>query len=712
MTGPLSPGSTLGRYRIERTLGAGAMGEVYVAQDPHIDRQVALKTVRLMGMGGGSMSRDDLQARLVREARAAGRLVHPNVVTLFDAGESQGLFYLAFELVTGSDLADRMRREPPLTLGEVLRIVRETAEGLEAAHRQGIIHRDIKPSNLLLDAHGRLKISDFGIAKMLGQQTTELTQTGSVVGSPHYLSPEQVRGEELDGRSDLFSLGVVLYELLSRRRPFEGETITTLVYQILSREPTPLASVRPGVPERLEKVVHRLLAKERESRFASAGELAEEIAALERELPAHLLAASATSAGLEAQETTLMESSAPVAPPAVAEPSSVAPTPAAAALADTPSASAAAAERAPPASRLPEPRRRLSTPVTVLLALVGLGLVGAMAAGAGLWWWWRSSAAPERPAVADLAVDRSVELPLSSERPEPALEAEESEPWQEEPTVGEPRERRPAEIEEPRPRQPVDPRGEQDRPAPEPPETAPSRPPEPTTPAVAEPAPPRPRPDPAPSPPVAEAPSPPDAGPEPARPGRQVVAERELTTGLHLSFQVRPDDTFVSFMPAGGQRFTSIGQASDYAPGRRGRTFNLPGPGEYYLRFVRQGMGERILLVRAGGGESTTVELQMAAVATGDLGREELQRVRVGESVAFSVQPPEARGGSVSVNGAARGSIADFSGGLRGGWLELPSGDHRVTLEAPGYRPHSILVEVRPGYPDRRQRVEVRLHRQ
>ena len=215
----LEGGRSVGRYRILDFLGAGAMGEVYLAEDPHIERKLAIKTVRLVGR---PQEVEDRKKRLLREARAAGRLLHPNVVALFDAGEADGLLFLAFEFVEGSDLANRLERGP-LSLREVLRIVRQVAEALHYAHGQGVVHRDIKPSNILLDTIGRVKVADFGIAKMAGQ-STELTVAGSVMGSPQYLSPEQIRGEELDGRSDVFSLGVVLYELLSGNRPFAGET--------------------------------------------------------------------------------------------------------------------------------------------------------------------------------------------------------------------------------------------------------------------------------------------------------------------------------------------------------------------------------------------------------------------------------------------------------------------------------------------------------
>ena len=300
-----NPGATLGRYRIERLLGSGAMGEVYLAEDPQIGRRVALKTLRIVGVRAEELP--ERRQRLLREARTAGRLIHPHVVTLFDAGEDGGFIYLAFEHVPGSDLGARLGAGPPLTLGEALRLVREACSGLDHAHKSGIVHRDIKPSNLLLDADGRLKISDFGIAKMAGQ-ATELTVTGSVMGSPHYLSPEQIRGEELDGRSDLFSLGVVLYELLARRRPFGGDTISTLVYQILQAEPPPLAGLRPDLPPRLHDLVGRLLAKDRDDRPPTAAAVDSELAAVAAELPAAVLDAPAAGAEAIAGATRLLES--------------------------------------------------------------------------------------------------------------------------------------------------------------------------------------------------------------------------------------------------------------------------------------------------------------------------------------------------------------------------------------------------------------------
>ena len=323
--GQIEPGQNLGRYRIVRRLGAGAMGEVYLAEDPQIDRRLAIKIVLV---GEGSLQEvAALKERLLREAKAAGRLLHPHVVTLFDAGEADGVFYLAFEYVAGQDLSKRKDVDPPLTLGQVLRLIREAASGLSAAHAQGIVHRDIKPSNLLLDESGTLKIADFGIAKRMGEGS-ELTMTGTVVGSPHYLSPEQVRGEELGPRSDLFSLGVVLYELLTNRRPFEAEALTTLVYRILNEEARPLGELRPGLPPRLEAMVRKLLSKEPDNRFQSADELILEIETLEAELPPRALATTAALSDSDLEETRELPSSgAPIPPPPPLPGTAVSPAP-------------------------------------------------------------------------------------------------------------------------------------------------------------------------------------------------------------------------------------------------------------------------------------------------------------------------------------------------------------------------------------------------
>jgi len=457
----LDAGQRVGRYRIVRFLGAGAMGEVYLADDPHIERRLAIKTVRLEG--GRPQDIEDRKKRLLREARAAGRLLHPNVVTLFDTGEEGGLLFLAFEFVEGCDLASRLETGEPPTLREVLRITRQVAEALDYAHRQGIVHRDIKPSNILIDTGGHVKVADFGIAKVAGQNT-ELTIAGSVMGSPQYLSPEQIRGDELDGRSDVFSLGVVLYELLSGRRPFDGETITTLVYQILHKDPS-ISELR-SVPLRLEQLLHHMLAKDREERLATAGLVAEELAAIERNLPEATLAAPAAPADAELDVTRVLSSrslaaapqaggiesaaaqggplapgaaaaapAVPAAPAAVAyvpdgnlSPGGRAATAAAPLPAPMPPAGAPGPHAQAPAVPGPPPAKRSSS-ARIWLALAALLLLLCGVVGAGALWLWQRYGRRAGQEISRLSQSSSAQPgPSTSSAPPPAIGSSASSP--------------------------------------------------------------------------------------------------------------------------------------------------------------------------------------------------------------------------------------------------------------------------------------------
>jgi serine/threonine-protein kinase len=254
------------------------MGTVLRAIDPALEREVAVKIIaprRDLGERG----HQEMMQRFLREAKLAARINHPGVVTVYDAGEDDSTLYLVMELVEGESLLQRLERGAYPNRAEALRIVAETAEALAAAHALGVVHRDIKPSNILITRANRIKVTDFGVAKAIGEDSG-LTRTGAAIGSPCYMSPEQVMGRDLDGRSDLFSLGVVLFEMLLRRRPFPADTITTLVYQILNTDPLAEKDRLGSLDDDLVELLRSCLAKEPSGRAADASSLAARARAL------------------------------------------------------------------------------------------------------------------------------------------------------------------------------------------------------------------------------------------------------------------------------------------------------------------------------------------------------------------------------------------------------------------------------------------------
>jgi predicted Ser/Thr protein kinase len=270
----------IGRYLITGRIGKGGMGMVYRGLDEGLEREVAVKTLTAEGAFDA-----DSRRRFAVEARAAGRLQHPNIVIVYELGEDRGLPFIAMELLPGTDLEALLRSGEELLLAEKLEVVIQACRGLAYAHERGIVHRDMKPSNIRILDDGTAKILDFGIAKLGG---THLTRTGMIVGTVHYMSPEQVRGGPLDGRSDVFSLGVILYELLAGERPFRGEGPTQVLYKIVAEPAPPLDPSKLGdVGPRLQAVVDRALAKNREERYPRADDLADELqAALDEHLRA------------------------------------------------------------------------------------------------------------------------------------------------------------------------------------------------------------------------------------------------------------------------------------------------------------------------------------------------------------------------------------------------------------------------------------------
>jgi serine/threonine protein kinase len=242
------------------------MGVVYQAFDPQIGRRVALKTIRPLD-GTRPEEEREIRERFLREAQAAGKLLHPNIVTIFDVFEDRGVLYIAMEYVEGVLLDTYCVKRNLLPQGRVFGLVDQGLQALDYAHRYGIVHRDIKPGNLMVVEGKVLKVMDFGLARQSG---AHLTHSGTVIGTPHYMSPEQVQGKTLDGRSDLFSMGVVLYELLTGERPFEGDSVSTVVYRVVNVRPVPPRQVNPQVSEAVNAIVLKAMAKEPQDRFSTA----------------------------------------------------------------------------------------------------------------------------------------------------------------------------------------------------------------------------------------------------------------------------------------------------------------------------------------------------------------------------------------------------------------------------------------------------------
>jgi eukaryotic-like serine/threonine-protein kinase len=288
----------LGKYQIRRTLGQGAMGIVYEGFDPAIERAVAIKTILPSQVAGADFA--TLLARFKREAQAAGRLNHPGIVAIYDYGEelaqdiseeeatmmapagathagaAQRVAYIAMEFVRGRELKEALAQGERFALPAIVKIMSQVLDALDHAHANGVVHRDIKPANLILLPDGRVKIADFGIARI---EASELTQTGAVLGTPSYMSPEQFTGQPIDGRSDLFSCGVILYQMLTGERPFTGESTTTIMYKVLREEPTAPSQLNVSLPPALDAVLRRALAKAPAQRFATGHEFAQALEA-------------------------------------------------------------------------------------------------------------------------------------------------------------------------------------------------------------------------------------------------------------------------------------------------------------------------------------------------------------------------------------------------------------------------------------------------
>ena len=356
---------TIGRYEILQELGRGAMGAVFLARDPAMDRKVALKTI-LSGALAGQQS-DEFRARFYREARAAGALAHPGIVPVFDVGEFEGSPYLVMEFVNGRTLDDAMKKGERQSMDRVCEIGQQLAEALGYAHRKGVIHRDIKPANILMtsrETYGieRPRITDFGVAKLTAG---EITTTGQMLGTPAFMPPEQFTGAPIDGRTDLFSLGVILYWMATGEQPFPGETMTTVSYKIVHTEPVPPAKLNPLIPSQLDKLILKCLSKSPADRYQTGEELALALAEVRR-------GATAASMNTSVPQATFaegdLEATLDAKPSLSPKPRSISPAVAPAAI-----SSGASAQRTPKPTKQAKNRTGLIAAAAALLIAIAAG---------------------------------------------------------------------------------------------------------------------------------------------------------------------------------------------------------------------------------------------------------------------------------------------------------------------------------------------------
>jgi len=265
--------TSVGRYKIEGVLGKGAMGIVYKATDPKINRTVAVKTIRFSDEFDDDVIRE-LKQRFFREAEIAGQLSHPSIVTIYDVGDDGDLTYIAMEYLEGEDFDHYVNKRNLLPFRKVLYVVEKIADALDYAHKSEVIHRDIKPANIMLLRNGQIKITDFGIAKAI---SSSRTRTGLILGTPNYMSPEQIMGQKIDHRSDLFSLGVLFFQLLTGELPFHGKNLSGLLYQITQSKHPPVRSLNPRIPKACEQLIDKAMAKNPNERFGEAGDMAKMI---------------------------------------------------------------------------------------------------------------------------------------------------------------------------------------------------------------------------------------------------------------------------------------------------------------------------------------------------------------------------------------------------------------------------------------------------
>lgn len=412
----------LGRYEVVRELGKGAMGIVYLAKDPVIGRLVALKTIR-PAVHGDDDETKEFQQRFIREAQAAGILNHPAIVTVFDIGQddASGVNFIAMEYVEGQNLKEVLAQGRPFNFEQIGDIIAQIAEALDFAHAKGIVHRDVKPANIILLDGTRAKIMDFGIAK-IASGVVNLTSTGQFLGTPNYMAPEQIKGAPVDGRTDIFALGICLYECLTRRKPFGGDSLTSISYKIVHENFPPLQEINPQIPDAFQDVVGRCLAKDPGRRYQRARDIALTLRAIARgEKPAPV-------EPIQAEETILIREKIPTIevpfPEAVEAEEAAAPAqtkPAAASGAAVPSSAAAAKSARRPAAAQ-QFRKTLSNvramplwrrpiPPALFIGITAVLVIALLAAIVGL----RSKQVPARPVDVKAEKQRAHERDLRNQ---------------------------------------------------------------------------------------------------------------------------------------------------------------------------------------------------------------------------------------------------------------------------------------------------------
>jgi eukaryotic-like serine/threonine-protein kinase len=398
------PSEIAGRYQVIKKLGAGAFGTVYKAKDKILGRMLAIKTIRLEGLAAAGASLDEMLDRFKREAQVSAQLKHPNIVTIYDIGDSDGMSYLAMEFIDGEGL-ERVIAQGKLGLERAASIGAQVADALDFAHQHSVVHRDIKPANIMLESGDRVKVTDFGIAKVT-DSAEHLTMTGSLLGTPSYMSPEQARGGVIDGRSDLFAVGCVLYEMMAGKKAFRGESITALIFKIITEEPQPIQELDPEIPDAMVRIIAKALAKAPDSRYQSGRELADELIALTRagSMPTVRQVETPTVPGSAMPSVT---PTVQVAAPTMAAPATVAGTAPTKLMSPVPPPlPKPTPPPRPPAGSPPPPRAASPQPAAAVPAarksgggaglIIGLGLVGLLGAvllaGAGWYFFLRKPA--------------------------------------------------------------------------------------------------------------------------------------------------------------------------------------------------------------------------------------------------------------------------------------------------------------------------------